>query len=388
MTVLVCNALDDGSGNYRMKLPARTMQEMGLPVLLESDGHQVMVEWEKTVVISPLPPNRVKKILEIPEGVDTIVYQRPNHYQWLNYMQLLQETGIRVVLDLDDLMHRIQSTNTAWFGAEPHWITQQERQVYEVTTGERLKVTNTAMGGKFVQTPNYEGWSNKNHLERNLRQADGVVFSTSGLKNYYGDWVREAYVMNNRLPERLIRHREWVDVPGNVVGWTGMVGSHPEDPRVMRNVMGDLLATHPDWAFRVVGESAGIEEEFGRIQRWSATGYVPFQEYHDEYAAMDIAVCPLADDIFNRAGKSWLKPLEAAFLGVVPVMSDLPEYRRLHEAGIGQIARSKNEWERWIGQLMEHEVYREQLQEQGYNAAEKLTLEDQALDWYNAWTGD
>lgn len=387
MTVLVCPSADDGCGNYRLKLPARAMQEMGLPVLVESDGNRVEVRWEQYAVMHPLPPNRVVEILSVPEGVDTIVYQRPHHFQWFNYVQLLREQGIRVVFDMDDLLHRIQPGNSAWFSAEPHWIGQKERQVYEVTTGKRLKVTRTALNERWLFTPEYEGWAHKGHLERSLTVADAIVYSTTGLRNYYSKKLRVDTVMENRLPARFLRHREWVDVPGNLIGWTGQVASHPEDPRVIRNVIGDLLATHPDWSFRTVGDKEGVEEEFGHMQRWSSTGYVEFSDYHDEYARFDIAVCPLADDIFNRSGKSWLKGLEAAFLGVVPVMSNMPEYRRLAELGIGRIAASKLQWERWVGQLMEHDMLREQFQAQGYAAAEKLTLEDQALDWFNAWKG-
>jgi glycosyltransferase involved in cell wall biosynthesis len=68
----------------------------------------------------------------------------------------------------------------------------------------------------------------------------------------------------------------------------------------------------------------------------------------------DIGVAPLNDIPFNHA-KSWIKAIEYAAAGIPVVMSDVGEYRRLHDQyGIGRLASTKDEW---INHLMELKDY-------------------------------
>ena len=103
------------------------------------------------------------------------------------------------------------------------------------------------------------------------------------------------------------------------------------------------------------------------------------------YADLDVAIAPLRESRFN-AGKSWLKPLEAASLGVPVVMSPSPEYLRLHEKGIGLIAESPKEWRSHLQRLVGSVALRQELAAKGREVAATLTTEGfQAPLLWDAW---
>jgi glycosyltransferase involved in cell wall biosynthesis len=117
-----------------------------------------------------------------------------------------------------------------------------------------------------------------------------------------------------------------------------------------------------------------------------ATGWVALDAYPNAVAQLDVAIAPLADNAFN-AGKSWLKPLEAAAFGVPCVMSPSPEYRRLHDDyGIGILTETPSDWETWVRRLARDSVLRKEKAEHDRQMVrEHLTIEQHAWRWQEAW---
>lgn len=92
--------------------------------------------------------------------------------------------------------------------------------------------------------------------------------------------------------------------------------------------------------WRTFAEAAGIEPTFVRT-----LPMVPLTRYPQALAAsgMDIGLVPLTDIPFNRA-KSFLKGMEYAAAGIIPVAQGLPEYQRLAETGVGRVAHTAEDW--------------------------------------------
>jgi hypothetical protein len=111
---------------------------------------------------------------------------------------------------------------------------------------------------------------------------------------------------------------------------------------------------------------------------------MPFAEYPAEVARLDVGMAPLADTAFNR-GKSALKPLEMAALGVAFVASPLPEYARLAELGAGDLAGRPRHWVATLRRLLTDDEYRAERAGRGREVAARLTYEAHADGWAVAW---
>ena len=101
-------------------------------------------------------------------------------------------------------------------------------------------------------------------------------------------------------------------------------------------------------------------------------------------AELGLGLAPLEDTRFN-AGKSWLKPLEYAAVGVVPVMSPRAEYRAINAIGIGMLAAKPRQWLTHVRSLVRDPVLRRDMSQRAREAAALFTVETGAHLWWQAW---
>jgi hypothetical protein len=123
-----------------------------------------------------------------------------------------------------------------------------------------------------------------------------------------------------------------------------------------------------------------------------ATGWLPLPDYPAALARLDVGVVPLASSDFNRA-KSWLKGLEMAAVGAVPIASPTPDYVRLAAEGLCVTASGRGRWStllrRWAA-----DTYRAADARAAFTGAARAriraswTYEARAGDlWPAAWRG-
>lgn len=131
------------------------------------------------------------------------------------------------------------------------------------------------------------------------------------------------------------------------------------------------------------------------VMKPHSNAYRP-QAWEDEVVSVGPCVIEpvdlqVAGSVFAASGfvshNSWLKPLEYAALGIPSVMTPLPEYQALAEAGIGQLATKSNQWQHHVAKLLTDDDYRT---EEGARVrqvvADQFTLEAHAHRWWEAWT--
>jgi hypothetical protein len=281
----------------------------------------------------------------MPPDCDVLVLQRVQSRMAAKAIPHLQRRGIRVVVDVDDDFSCIDPANTAWTDIDPK------------------------------RNPN-RNW----HWTRTAcAAADLVTVTTPALADRYGRHGR-VRVLPNRLP----RFSFATAAPHDDlrVGWAGYVGTHPNDLQVMRGSVGQLLDERA-MPFHVVGPAEGVAERVG-VRQVKATGLVSFDRWPRAIAALDIGVVPLADTAFN-AGKSFLKGLEMAAAGVIPVMSPTPEYLRLHADGIGLLAKRPRDWRSAAAMLLDNEDRRLELAARSLAGARRHVMEDHLDAWADAW---
>lgn len=278
---------------------------------------------------------------------DVVVLQRPGRSHWTYVIKYLQEQGVRVVVDVDDDLTAIPKQNVA-FGA---------------------------------YSPDGSPYHSRDWVMAACDRADLVTVSTPALAKVYGRHGR-VKVLPNYVPQNYLDVR--VDREFLVAGWTGSVETHPHDLEVTGGGIHRALMMVGGSSFGVIGTGVGVEQRLGcKVDRVS--GWLKFECYAHAVAALDVGIVPLHPSRFND-GKSCLKGMEYAALGVAPVMSPTPDNLRLHELGVGLIAETPKHWKTHVARLLGDGNYRADIVESGREVMAGLTYEKNAEQWLDAWT--
>lgn len=333
---------NDATSQYRLLKPAEALISQGADVEISYRGPTVY--WSKSWKGLPEPPTWVEVVGCAKPEADVVVIQRPARRWWADVTPHLQAHGVKVVVDVDDRFDRIHKRNVAYAGYNP----------------------------KTGQTAHDADW-----VDRACRLADLVTCSTPALVQRYGHG--HGVVLPNLVPEGYL----WIfgDKRPNTVGWTGSVDTHPGDLEVTG---GALRSIRPDWSLHVIGTGVKVREALGYRGDMTVSGWVPFSEYADKYAELELAIVPLAQCEFNEA-KSSLKAIEAAALSVPVIMSPTPDNVRMHKEGIGVLAASPGQWRRQLRRLTADSDARMELADRGRTAMERFTFEARADRWLAAW---
>jgi hypothetical protein len=304
MRVLVVHSAGSaGSIHYRVDEPVRAIRESGIDI----DIHTTV---GLTTTVRPTADGGSEVVdVEIPD-VDVVVLQLPKTEAMLQSLRILEDKGVAVVVEGDDLLSGVP------FGHMAHNALQRK-----------------GMARLMLQC---------------AREADLVTVSTPALLEEYAPHGRGVVVPN-------ALHRSIAELPPAyerepatvAVGWTGNVLGHPYDLQEMGSGLRQALdRTRGRSKFVVFGQKWDAWSRLGLAEDPEEILWV--KDTHAYLALMgqvfDIGIAPLRMDRFNEC-KSWLKPLEYSARGVYCVRARTPEYERL---GLGLPARAPKDWAKWI----------------------------------------
>lgn len=285
--------------------------------------------------------------VEAPDA-DVVVLQRPLRWEVADAVPMLQGHGLRVVIEVDDDFAAIHPHNVSFDHVHPK------------------------------RSPD----RNFHHLQRACAQADHVVVTTPALARRYGKHGRVT-VVPNHVPKRYLD----VTVEPNeatYVGWTGSIDTHPTDLQVTGSgIQSALTATGAKFA--VVGTGKGVRKALSLIDEPVTTGWVAIEDYPACMAQLDVGIVPLDDIVFNQ-GKSNLKALEFAALGVPAVVSPTQDNERLAKLGAGVLAGNRREWAREVARLAGDPSLRVETGGRAREVAARWTIEGNCERWWEAWT--
>jgi glycosyltransferase involved in cell wall biosynthesis len=264
---------------------------------------------------------------------------------------ILQENGVKVVIDMDDSLSTIHPRNRAF-------------QAYDPRTSHRMN------------------WI---HAQKACDMADLVTVTTQALAEEYGKHGRVS-VIPNHIPEAYLKiQRPLNEVP--VVGWAGWTQNHPDDLNVTRGAINQVLID-TGAVFAAFGDPAIFSNLGMRLRpphvNW---GFTSVHDYPKTLVRFDIGLVPLAKGPFNEA-KSWLKGLEYASLGVVPVVTPTPDYQNLIDLGIALPASTPREWADQVRLLIQDNEMRQEMSEKCRAVAADWTIEGNAHKWWEAWQNE
>lgn len=325
-----------GCGMYRMILPGLAAYNKGKPVNVMQRSPRIVVD-------------NYGQVQGISVGTaKVVVFQRPASHQFPQVIPILQENGVKVVIDMDDSLSTIHPRNSAY-------------KVYD---------------------PRVNHKTNWMHAARSCELADLVTVTTPGLAEEYGKHGR-VVIIPNHIPESYLK----IPRPSNkvpIVTWAGWTGTHIDDLNITRGMVNQALA-ETGAKFAAFGDEKiffdlGIRNRHPH-EHW---GFTSFNDYPNQLAKADIGLVPLQNSPFNSM-KSSLKMLEQASLGVVPVVSPTPDNMRLAELGMGLVAHNPKDWYDHVKMLILDHDMRKEMSDQGRKLAKDWTIEGNSDKWWNTW---
>lgn len=294
-------------------------------------------------------PDGTQRLLELTAPqCDVVVLQRPSHHLQPQLISALRQSGIAVVVDMDDDMSTVHPGNVAF----RNYHTKSRTPFSWRTAAEACKL------------------------------ATLVTTSTEALLKTYAKHGR-GMVLDNYVPA-VVLDPDFVEPAQNGFGWAGTMKSHPDDLHPARGIQALVDEGFP---FRNVGDPKGVREALKLDQPVESTGVVGLNLWCKTIGqTYSVGMVPLAPTVFNTA-KSRLKGIEHMAVGVPWVASPRAEYRRLNrESGCGFLADTPKEWVSHLRRLLTDEVLRKEQAEMGREYMKDQTYQAQAWRWQDAWT--
>lgn len=341
MKVIGLAADNGGCGLYRMRAPAEELVKLGVDVTIE-DGIDAVAEKNSV--------SGLVTVTEIQTDADLIIVQRPLDNSMTSLIKQAKRQGIATIVEIDDDFSMVHTQNIA----------------HEHMHG------NAATGARWV--------------EEAAKIADHVTVSTPQLTKYarHGRFS----VLRNCVPDNIFdveaqkREQKWPRI-----GWSGTVQTHPFDLQETKGTLGPILKAN-GLPFNVVGDGKYVALNLGLDPETEvyATGWVDLSMYYQYLKSfVDIGIVPLEMSPFNE-GKSFLKGLEMAALGIPFVASPTREYLLLEAYGIGKTAKTPGDWRRHLQRMIDRTSETERIAAEGRDRIrEQFTYRTAAPQWIEAW---
>lgn len=235
--------------------------------------------------------------------------------------------------------------------------------------------------------PAHDYWHDPGTQERlgaMLRSVKMITTTTPELAERLGRFNSNVVVLPNMLPSEFwpAERRPVRDTDNLVIGWAGG-NAHRPDIREIDDVLFQILDRYPNVELHLCGAQ---EDWLSRMHpRIVLVETVPISEYASVLEGFDIALAPLADNRFN-AGKSDLKFLEYAMMGLPVVASKMPSYARsIRHGETGFVAASHKDWLQRLRLLIEDAGLRDRVGANARAWAESRTIEHNIGRWKKAY---
>ena len=266
-------------------------------------------------------------------------------------IDIAKSLGQRIIIDIDDYHDGLTPANIAYEATHPDKNRRANREYYAQT----------------------------------IDKADTLVVSTPFLYDHYSQRHPDVRLVRNGVNLRQFNRRK--HTPNKpVIGWAGATAYRNEDLEQLRDWLPAFLEEH-DLRFHHAGhsdDSPAFHEIVGIPAHWVSTSpIVPIHKYANGLR-FDIGIVPLNDIPFNHA-KSNIKGLEYAAAGIPFVASDLPEYRLLHEGGVGALATTPTEWAGQVAELLEYKTRKRAAATQHQIVQRDWTIEARTEEWRNVF---
>lgn len=330
----------DAIDYYRLRWAAEELARQGYNIKSTRYPHIMVKQIQRSNTAD------IIGIHELPK-CDVFVWQRPAQKHQYQCMRLMQEAGIACVVETDDTYSHLHQRHPLYEAMQP-----------------------------FKSPDNNSQW-----LRKCCADADLVTCTTPFLADFYAPHGR-VKIIPNYVPRHYFDVKKASLGKSLIVGWAGNTSSHIDDLMVCGDGIAKVIAK-TNARFGVVGSGIDVARQL-QLDKVKLFGQSQFSGYMKKYAKLNIAIAPLQLSKFNE-GKSWLKMMEAASLGIPCVGSPTSPYLAAEAEGLGLIARTPQEWEDVVTRLVEDRDYLRDEGDKVKSNAYRFVLEDHVVEWLQAW---
>lgn len=259
--------------------------------------------------------------------------------------------------------------------------------------GEKLCVWEADDDITAVHRSPYHGsaYDDPETLPRMIRMIEAshlVTVSTDALADVYSKYNRNVVVLPNAVPDWLV-DLPLLHAPAGywplILGYTGSA-SHTDDYAAWSVTLAEWMRHHAD---KTLLHYWGLSRRpDGMPVTWRTRVY-PWEKLTENYLRllrMDVGVAPLEHTTFNR-GKSPIKAMEYAALGIPAVVTDHPVYAGTVIHGeTGFLCRTTKQWVTALARLWSDPELRRGMGENARALARARFLASQAVTgWERAY---
>ena len=285
-------------------------------------------------------------------GFDIIQVKLLMHQAIPQLFRIHQAKGQRVVVDIDDFHFDLHEENIAHAATNPH--------------------ANPV--------------NNRAHYEAGIRAADVVTVSTAFLANFYSRRCRDVRLVRNGVDAERFHVVTQPERP--TYGWLGGTLWRSGDLELLRDWLPQFVKDHRvrvHHSGHIPGDPRHMGVRVG-LKRVHTTSMRTISQVPHMLDPIHVGLVPLARNPFNEA-KSFLKGLEYAVAGIPFIATPTEEYRLFHEAGIGRLAETPDEWRDHAVELLDPEVRVEEAIRQRRIAVEQFHIDQRGPEWDTAIIG-
>lgn len=330
----------NGCAWYRQVLPSRQLQHhgwdtgVGLPRVSAQEGlglaHEdgMLVGWDVYVT----------KLL-----MDQSIPQ---------IFAFMQARGEHIVVDIDDFHFGLHEQNVAYRATDPHKNPTNNRAFYE----------------------------------QGIRQANTVVVSTAFLADFYSRRCRDVRIVRNAIDTDRFHIVEQPEVP--TVGWVGGTLWRSGDIELLRDWLPRFVKDHGigvHHSGHIPGDGRHFAVRAG-LKRVTTTPMTLLRDYPNLLQHFHVGLVPLTRNDFNES-KSFLKGLEYAAAGIPFIATPTEEYKLLHEAGVGRLATTPDEWRDHLEELLDPSVRKSEAERQRRIIEQEFDIRGKGEEWDTAISG-
>lgn len=317
---------------------------------------------------------------------DVLVFQRPSNEAWFKFIKTCQKYGKLVVCDYDD-----DPFNTSPLNPFYQYVGVEEVQwSWEDGTREWLwsEGMTSSTGKKIFDIE--RNIANRDMFRLSFKKADLVTCTTENLRSEFLKVNGNVGVLPNCVdmeffPQGLEFKKKEVRI-----GWQGGA-SHYEDLYTVKDAICKVLNTYDNTKFiyfgdmRFQGLFKDIDKNRIEFHSWINHAAYPFKL---ATLNLDIGLCPLADNQFNR-NKSSIKWMEYSVMGIATVASNIPPYSNdITNGETGFLVDNNTEmWVDYISKLVLDYNLRSKLSKQAYDQVNtNHNIKTKAYLWTDAYS--
>lgn len=302
MKILVLPSDTFGCGHYRTINPTKAYQIPKDDILPE---HNMVLMMPGTYTLEQL-----KKTLP---NYDAVLYQHPTD---LKINDVVFDSGIKVIVDTDDMCDNIDNTNPAYQFFKP----------------------GSECGKAYIQA---------------LRGCKGIINATEYLASYNTKYNPVSITVPNYIDISAGWEEQFNPAPDTLrFGWFGS-SSHAPDLPVVMDAMDRILRKYSNVRLVLMGDTPLVARVTENLPHDKLIIVPPqsFQSYH-KLLNYDIGLCPAVPNAFNNA-KSDLKILEHSAKLIPSICSAITPYLK-HPARVIVPEHTSNSWYKTIDSCIQN----------------------------------